>query len=77
MNQDRAGQHPNGHYATDPGGGEYQPAGAFDYTAHDRWVLAGHCPVVSAGKAWCSGKAGHGLEHVWPAARPGRSTWER
>ncbi len=38
--------------ARTPDGREYTAPG-FDYDAHDRWVRAGHCPVVSLSKAWC------------------------
>jgi len=72
-----------GHYATDASdGGPYRPAGAFNYDAHDRWVQAGHCPVVSWTKAWCS-LAPHGLaqpRHMSPRDTPGgRETqwWDR
>lgn len=52
-------------------GREYSAPG-FNHEAHDRWVLAGNCPVVSETKAWCDKKAGHypAGEHWSPLALP-------
>lgn len=63
----------NGHYAAGTDGRQYQPAGNFDYAAHDRWVEAGHCPVVASSKAYCS-SAPHEREftpHRSPRLLPG------
>jgi hypothetical protein len=40
--------------ARTPDGAEYQGTPGFDYDSHDRWVRAGHCPVVSIGGSWCN-----------------------
>jgi hypothetical protein len=59
---------PNGHYAIDYLGHQYQPAGNFDFAAHDNWVKQGHCPVVSWTKAWCGNKPhGPAVRHGSPA----------
>jgi hypothetical protein len=46
------------HLAKTADGQEFTVPG-FDYDRHDRWVLAGHCPVVSRTKAWCGRPYGH------------------
>ena len=47
----------------------------FDYGAHDRWVAAGYCPVVSRVKAYCCLQPGKLAEvkratsvNGWPVA---------
>ena len=46
-------------------------APGFDHQAHDRWVRAGHCPVVSVGRNWCYLPAGHsGKTHASPRQDP-------
>jgi hypothetical protein len=40
--------------ARNPDGSEYEGTPGFDYEKHDRWVRAGHCPVVSIGGSWCN-----------------------
>ena len=59
----------NGHFAVNARGLPYHPAGNFDFAAHDRWVSEGHCPIVSASKAWCSLRAGHQGQHGSPVIR--------
>lgn len=44
-------------------GGEYQGTPGFDYELHDRWVQAGHCPVVSIGGTWCNKPPHDGRVH--------------
>jgi len=66
----------NGHYAIDADGNQYRPAGNFDFGAHDRWVEAGHCPVVSWTKAWCSNRPhGKGMRHYSPG-EPAGMHWD-
>ncbi len=50
-------------------GREYAAPG-FDYAAHDRWVRAGHCPVVSISRAWCNRAPGHEGLHGSPYRPP-------
>ena len=73
---------PNGHYAVNHLGHPYQPAGNFGFAAHDKWVQAGHCPVVALSKAWCSSRPGHALRHTSPyIPGPGQAqvtkSWDR
>jgi len=35
-------------------------------TAHENWIAAGYCPVISHTKAWCDRKAGHPWLHSSP-----------
>jgi hypothetical protein len=49
--------------ARDTSGQPYQAVN-FDFDAHDKHVQAGHCPVVSFSRAWCSRPAEHpGQKH--------------
>jgi len=51
-------------------GGDPYAAPGFNHEAHDRWVLAGNCPVVSITKSWCDKKAGHAPPHWSPLLTP-------
>jgi hypothetical protein len=51
--------------AVTPDGREYSASG-FDHVKHDRWVRAGHCPVVSISKMWCGRASGHQGRHGSP-----------
>lgn len=78
-----AARQPNGHYAVDGAGRQYEPTGAFGFDAHDEWVEAGHCPAVSRTKAWCvrqphSSQTRHRSVTVTPDNRPGQGIeWDR
>jgi len=58
------------HAAVGTDGRSYQPAGAFDFEAHDRHAAAGFCPVVSFCKYWCGKQAEHHLPHSSPLLVP-------
>jgi hypothetical protein len=72
----------SGHYAVDYLGSPYLPAGSFDFNAHDRWVRAGHCPVVSLSKAWCSNRphdrwSDHASPYVLPGGGQETRMWQQ
>jgi hypothetical protein len=50
--------------------GRRYAAPGFNHEAHDRWVLAGNCPVISVAKSWCDKKAGHDGRHGSPLVLP-------